>query len=204
MHDHSVRTPNAVRRARTRAALVAAARTLFAANGYAATGTPEIVTAAGVTRGALYHHFQDKTALFRAVVETEQTAAMAAVEAESARSSDTFEALVKGGEAFLDVMDDPGRQRILLIDAPVVLGRIALDDIDKSAGRLTLRAGIDAAIAAGRLSPVDSASVADLMNALYDRVALAIAAEPTSAARRARKNTYAATVRRIWEGLRSS
>ncbi len=204
MHDHSVRTPNAVRRARTRAALVAAARTLFAANGYAATGTPEIVTAAGVTRGALYHHFQDKTALFRAVVETEQTAAMAAVEAESARSSDTFEALVKGGEAFLDVMDDPGRQRILLIDAPVVLGRIALDDIDESAGRLTLRAGIDAAIAAGRLSPVDSASAADLMNALYDRVALAIAAEPTSAARRARKNTYAATVRRIWEGLRSS
>jgi len=204
MHDHSVRTPNAVRRARTRAALVAAARTLFAANGYAATGTPEIVTAAGVTRGALYHHFQDKTALFRAVVETEQTAAMAAVEAESARNSDTFEALVKGGEAFLDVMDDPGRQRILLIDAPVVLGRIALDDIDESAGRLTLRAGIDAAIAAGRLSPVDSASVADLMNALYDRVALAIAAEPTSAARRARKNTYAATVRRIWEGLRSS
>lgn len=164
------------RRAATREALLVAARAAFAEKGFATTGTPEIVAAAGVTRGALYHHFADKLALFAAVVEAEAAAIAKAIDAAApgaAGGSDPIEALVLGGEGFLDAMADEGRRRILLIDAPAVLGREALDAIDARDGLRTLVEGIEYAMAKGAIQRGEARPLAQLLSALYDRAALA-------------------------------
>lgn len=153
-----------------------AARSLFAEKGYAATGTPEIVAAAGVTRGALYHHFADKLALFEAVVEDEHRAVAEAITAVAEGASappDMVEALVAGGEGFLAAMQDEGRRRIMLIDAPAVLGRDALDAINQRYGQRTLVEGVQCAVDAGVLREVAVEPTAQLLGALFDRAALA-------------------------------
>ncbi|HCE72585.1 MAG TPA: TetR family transcriptional regulator, partial [Ruegeria sp.] len=83
MQEKNAPVPNADRRAAMRARLIAAARALFVDKGYAETSTPEIVRAAEVTRGALYHHFADKADLFRAVVEAEAEALVSRIDAEA-------------------------------------------------------------------------------------------------------------------------
>ena len=164
------------RRASTRRQLLAAARALFAEKGYAETSTPDIVKAAGVTRGALYHHFADKQALFAAVVE-EEHALLALTIHQAAEAGDEepgpIKALIRGGEGFLDAMQDAGRRRILIIDAPAVLGRDALDAIDARHGLQTLIEGVEAAIAAGAIRDLPALPLAHLLNALFDRAALA-------------------------------
>jgi AcrR family transcriptional regulator len=168
-----VRT-NAERRDATREALLAAARTLFAEKGYAATGTPEIVAAAKVTRGALYHHFADKADLFRAVVDREHGRVASEVEAAADDGLAPLDALAAGGDAFLDGMADPGRRRILLIDAPAVLGPEESAAINGRHGGRTLREGVAAAIAAGAIRDLPPGSIADLLDAVFDRAALAV------------------------------
>src|SRR5437016_5521869 len=91
----------------TRRALVAAARRLFAERGYAETPTGAVVEAAGVTRGALYHHFRDKTALFRAVYEDLEGEVVARVVAGIEGITDPLAMLHRGAEAFLDACLDP-------------------------------------------------------------------------------------------------
>src|SRR6187200_914468 len=102
------RTKHAERSEATRAALVAAARPLFAGRGYAAVGTEEIVRAAGVTRGALYHQFRDKAALFEAVVEEVEAETTARVADEAVATGGPLEALRAGARAFLTICADPG------------------------------------------------------------------------------------------------
>ncbi len=107
----------------TRARLIEVARELFAERGYGGVGTEEIVRAAGVTRGALYHHFAGKRELFAAVYEelerglVERLAATA-----TATSADPLQALRAGTSAFLQACEDPAVQQIALLDAPSVLG----------------------------------------------------------------------------------
>jgi len=163
------------RRTETTRALLAAARACFADKGYAGTGTPEIVAAAGVTRGALYHHFADKAALFTAVVEEEHALLAMAINAasESADEPGPVKALIEGGEAFLSAMQDPGRRRILLIDAPAVLGREALDAINARHGLRTLIEGIEAAVKAKAIRELPVLPLAHLLNTMFDRAALA-------------------------------
>ena len=103
----------AQRAAATRTRLVAAARALFAAEGYAATGTEAILAAAGVTRGALYHHFADKQALFAAVCEQLHEEAEHAIEADADAQGSAFDGLTAGCLAFLDFMAAPQARRIL-------------------------------------------------------------------------------------------
>lgn len=160
----------------TRAALIAAGRRLFIARGYAETGTPELVAEAGVTRGALYHHFADKRALFRAVVEAESAAVAQEIESAARPGLAPLKALGKGGAAFLEAMQVPGRTQLLLIDAAAVLGREELDAIDaRHAGR-TLHEGLDAAMRAGALPALPLVATTQLLGAAYDRASLAIAA----------------------------
>lgn len=162
---------NAVRSERTRAALIGAARDLFAAGGYTATSTSDIVRQANVSRGALYHHFTDKMNLFQAVVDAEQATVAREIDDASQAVTDPVAAIRLGGEAFLDAMRDPGRRRILLIDGPAVLGTAVMREIDaRHAGR-TLVEGVQAAIEAGRIRPLPPAALAALLNAAFDRVA---------------------------------
>ncbi len=168
------------RRAATRRALVAAARTLFAQKGYAATSTPEIVKAAGVTRGALYHHFADKQALFAAVVEEEHAVLALTIHQAAEGGEDEpgpVKALIRGGDGFLAAMQDEGRRRMLIVDAPAVLGRAAVDEIDGRHGLRTLVEGVDAAIEAGAIKELPSLPLAHLLSAMFDRAALVPADE---------------------------
>lgn len=102
----------------TRTALLDAARTLFIEKGYAETATPDIVAAAEVTRGALYHHFADKKALFWAVIEREANHVAADIDNRSADASSPREALLQGASAYFDAMAVPGRTRLLLKETP--------------------------------------------------------------------------------------
>ncbi|MGB3335632.1 MAG: TetR/AcrR family transcriptional regulator [Devosia sp.] len=162
------------RREETKGQLLAAARALFAEKGFAETSTPEIVARAGVTRGALYHHFADKTALFAAVVEAEHADVADGIEAAGdATPADPVAALLAGSEAFFAAMSDEGRRRILLVDAPAVLGRAALDEIDARHGLETLVCGLRDAMDAGAIKRLPILPLAQLFGALFDRAALA-------------------------------
>jgi AcrR family transcriptional regulator len=118
------RRTQAERTAATRALLVDAARKLFADKGFADVSTQAIVAAAGVTRGALYHQFDDKAALFGAVYEEVERDLVADIAREIAdeQPTDPLEAMRLGARLFLDRCAAPDVQRIVLIDAPAVLG----------------------------------------------------------------------------------
>ena len=157
-----------------RASLVAAARSLFAEKGYAETGTPEIVSLAGVTRGALYHHFADKAALFRAVVEAEAAAVAAEIGAEAETSGTALDALLAGSDGYFRAMAALGRVRILLLDGPAVLGHAEIARIDRETGGNELRSGLAAALGDVQLDGAELDALTELLSAAFDRAALAI------------------------------
>lgn len=175
------RRSNRERSSETRGAILAAARRMFVEKGYADTATPEIVAAAGVTRGALYHHFDDKLALFRAVVEAELDAVATAIEDGADARGGALDALLTGARAYLRAMRLEGRVRLLLVDGPAVLGRAGLDAIEASRDRATLRDGLAAAIAAGEMPDIPLEPLELLLSAAFDRAALAVAAGRTEA-----------------------
>ncbi|MBN8629534.1 MAG: TetR/AcrR family transcriptional regulator [Rhodobacterales bacterium] len=151
-----------------RAALMRAGRKLFIEHGFSATGTPEIVAEAGVTRGALYHHFSDKEALFAAVIRAEAEAIATEIESSGGPDHSPIDALIQGGEAFLAAMRAPGRARLMLVEAPAALPSETLADIDAATGGRTLEEGLRAA------GVQDARIPAALLSAAYDRAALAI------------------------------
>ena len=174
-----IRRTQVERREQTRRLLVSAARRLFAEQGFAATSTPEIAAAAGVTRGALYHHYADKTALFAAVVEEEHLLMAMAINAAAGGDDEPgpVKALMAGCDAFLDAMQDAGRRQIMLVDAPAVLGRAAVDAIDARHGMETLVCGLRDAMDAGAIRRLPVETLAHLFGALFDRAAMAPAEE---------------------------
>jgi AcrR family transcriptional regulator len=174
MQDASGRRSNKERREATLTALTSAARRLFVEKGYAETSTPEIVSAAGLSRGALYHHFADKQALFRAVVEQESAQVAEEIERATPSDLDPVEALLAGSRAYLQAMRAPGRTRLLLLDAPAVLGRAAMDETDSRHGNRTLREGLAAATRAGAIRKFPLDALTSLLGAMFDRAALAV------------------------------
>src|SRR5436309_8068202 len=112
------RSRMAERSEETREALIVEARTLFAQRGFAAVGTEEIARAARMTRGALYHHFESKEDLFRAVYEEVERELVENIATGAMAATDPLEALGAGVWAFLDACEDPAVQRIALLDAP--------------------------------------------------------------------------------------
>jgi AcrR family transcriptional regulator len=119
---HPDRDRRAERGEATRAAIVRAARELFSSRGYAAVGTTEVVERAGVTRGAMYHHFSEKKALFRAVYEQVEQELVETTASKMHATEDPWEVLVTGARAFFDACTDPALRQIGLVDAPAVLG----------------------------------------------------------------------------------
>ncbi len=161
----------------TRAALLATARELFAERGYGDVGTEEIVQATGVTRGALYHHFEGKLELFAAVYEEVEAALMGqVVAAVSAGASDPLDALRMGALAFLDASEnDPAVRRIALVDAPSVLGWERWREIGMRYALGLVQETIEEAIAAELLPPQPAAPLAHLLLGAIDEGALLIA-----------------------------
>src|SRR3990167_1315172 len=136
----------------TRAALIAAARELFARDGYGATSTEAILAAAGMTRGALYHHFADKQALFAAVCEALHAEGESAIETHADAAPDAFQALIDGCLAFLDFVVRPDVRRILILEAPGVLGWDEWNEMDRRHGFGLLIEGVEAAVSEGSLA----------------------------------------------------
>ncbi|MDR6887231.1 MULTISPECIES: TetR/AcrR family transcriptional regulator [Variovorax] len=156
----------------TRLALIDAARALFVSKGYGETSTPEIAVAAGITRGALYHHFADKRDLFRQVLVREAETVAADIEAATPRQLTPREALLQGSKAYLDAMAAPGRTRLLLIEGPAVLGLEESMAIDAATSANSLREGLEnARLGRGEVS-LDA--LARLLSAAFDRAALEI------------------------------
>jgi AcrR family transcriptional regulator len=161
------------RREATRSALVAAARRLFVDRGYAATGTPELVAQAAVTRGALYHHFEDKSDLLMAVAVDMACEVAAAVVASTPPGLPPLQALQSGSRAYFAAMAEGGRARVLLVDAPAVLSPANLTMLSEAAGADELRHGLKAFLCPESKVPVDE--LASLLSAAFDRAARAVA-----------------------------
>jgi len=167
----TVRT-NRERTETTRLALLDAARALFVGKGYADTSTPEIAVAAGITRGALYHHFVDKRDLFRQVLQRESQAVAADIEAAAPEQLSPREALLEGSKAYLNAMTAPGRTRLLLIDGPAVLGMEEIMALDDATSAASLRQGLERAGVGRDEASLDA--LTPLLSAAFDRAALAI------------------------------
>ena len=171
----------------TRAALVDAARGLFAERGYANVGTEEIVRAAGVTRGALYHHFADKRDLFEAVysqLEAELTERIA-TGALAANADSPLAAMRAGAEMFLRACAEPEAQQIALLDGPAVLGWDRWREIGAEHGLGLIEATLAAAIEAGAIPRQPVRPLAHVLMGALDEAALLVAtAEDPESARR--------------------
>ncbi len=159
----------------TRDGLLHAARALFAERGYGAVGTEEIVRAAGMTRGALYHQFRDKEQLFEAVfeqVEAETTQRIA--EGALAAASDPIAALRAGAHAFLAVCAEPEIERIILLDAPAVLGWERWREIGFRHGLGLIVGVLQAGMDAGAIAQQPITPLAHLLLGAMDEGALYI------------------------------
>jgi AcrR family transcriptional regulator len=168
----------------TQASLLAVARRLFSERGYASVSTEEIVQAAGVTRGALYHHFRGKQDLFTAVVESLEQEILERVAAAAVAESDPWEQQRLAVGAFLDACLDPAVQRIILTDAPSVLGLSAWREIEARYGLALVRAGLQSLLDAGLIEPQPIEPLAHmLLGALAEGGLLIARADDTETAR---------------------
>lgn len=124
--------------------LIGVARQLFSQRGYAQTSTEDIVRAASVTRGALYHHFKNKADLFRAVLERVQIEIAERIESAAQLTNDPKAQLQLGCRAFLQVSLEPDVQRIALIDAPAVVGWQVWRELDAEHAVQSLKSSLRA------------------------------------------------------------
>jgi AcrR family transcriptional regulator len=136
----------------TSARLTAAARRLFGLDGYAATSIDAIAAAAGVTKGAAYHHFHDKAGLLRAAFVEEQRLVCDAVTQAAAAEPDSLAALRSGAAAFLERCTNRTFRQIVLLDGPAFLGWDTVRAIEGDYVLRVLTGGIRAAAADGLIS----------------------------------------------------
>jgi AcrR family transcriptional regulator len=184
----------------TRAALVRAGRELFGERGYADVGTEEIVARAGVTRGALYHQFADKRDLFRAVLEElEQDVIRRLGEQVVAKSPSAAAALEATMSAWLDVCEEPDVQRIMLLDAPGVLGWEEWREIGHRYALGEAMALLEAAMEAGDLARQPVCPLAHVVVGALDEAALFVARAEDRATARAEMT---GVLERLVSGLR--
>lgn len=184
----------------TRAALVAAARAEFGEKGFAGTSTEEIAAKAGVTKGALYHHFSGKDELFQAVfeqLELEVADKSAAVFLER----DPWDALVMGCGVWVDAHQDPEVQQIVLRDARSVLHADVVRELDVRFGAVGLRGALRKGMTAGVLAPQPLRPLALMLAGALKEACLYVAdAEDATEARA----EVAALITTLLTGLRAT
>jgi AcrR family transcriptional regulator len=178
---------------------MAAARPLFAKRGYAGVGTEEIVRTAGLTRGALYHHFGGKRELFEAVYEHIEHELAEQIGTKALGASDPLEAMRLGVELLLDACLEPEVQRILLTDAPAVLGWERWREIGAEASLGLIEGTLQAAMDAGTISPQPVKPLAHVVMGALDEAAMLVGRAEDPAATRVE---VAAALQSLLEGLR--
>ncbi len=188
------------RSAATRQALIAAGRRLWAERGYAEVGTPEIAAAAGVTRGAMYHQFADKAALFLAVVEAVERDVMARLAAgvDAAGASTPAGAIRAAVEPWLDICVDPEVRQLLLLDAPSVLGWEKCRDITLRHSLGMTEQLLLEAMDAGQLAIQPARALAHILIGALDEAAMVIA---TAEDRDRARADVGEVLRRLFDGL---
>ncbi|MGP3955649.1 TetR/AcrR family transcriptional regulator [Nonomuraea sp. 3N208] len=165
----------AQQREQTRQALLRESRRLFAARGYGAVSLSEIVAEAGVTKGALYHLFDSKTQLFRAVLEQVQQEVAQTVAQTADVHDDLWTCLTAGCQAFLTASTAPGIQRIMLIDGPAVLGWNEWRAMDEAASARHLADVLTVLIKQGTIAPQPVAPLTHLLSGAMNEAALWLA-----------------------------
>jgi len=194
------RRTQAERTAATRGALTDAARRLWSERGYAAVGTPEIAAAAGVTRGALYHQFADKAALFLAVadaVEGDVTARIGEYVASSG-AQDPAAALHASVDGWLEACEEPEVRQILLLDGPVVLGWAGFRDMALRHALGLTEALLQAAIDAGQLAAQPTRALAHVLIGALDEAAMYLTTEDD---RQAARDEVAQVLHALLDGM---
>ncbi|MFD3675504.1 TetR/AcrR family transcriptional regulator [Streptomyces sp. NPDC058613] len=171
----TVAVNRAEQRAATRQALLAEGRRRFAADGYHQVVLAEVARAAGVTKGAAYHHFDSKAGLFRAVVAEVQRELGERVAAAAVPYEDLWEQLRAGSRAFLAAGTDPAVRQILLVDAPTVLGWQEWRALDEEASARHLSEALTALAAAGIIADQPVEPLARLLSGAMNEAALWIA-----------------------------
>ena len=195
------RRTQAERRERTREALIAAGRELFAQRGFDEVSSEQIVEAAGVTRGALYHHFDGKRGLFAAVFERIEAELVTRFDLSEVGGKGPLDALLAAVDQFLDLSLETDVQRIALIDGPSVLGWEAWHEVEARHGLGLIEAGLGAARDAGEIRDVPIPELALMLLGAMIEAALQLArAEDQAAAKRRTGDA----LRALLEGLRVS
>src|SRR3954463_6497135 len=175
MSTEAPRSAKAAQSEATRAGLLAAARSLFAERGYAHVGTEEIVRAAGVTRGALYHQFADKRALFSAVFEELEAELIGEAAQRMVGHDDPLDAMKEPCRGWLEACARPEAQQIVLLDAPAVLGYETRREIGERPRRGAGGGGGAGPPAAGALEPQPVRPLAHVLVGALDEAALYVA-----------------------------
>jgi AcrR family transcriptional regulator len=161
----------------TRAKLLATARRLFETRGYAETAIEDVTREAGLTKGAFYHHFDDKKAIFRAVFE-EAERQLARAASDGARGKDAWRRFRAGCRAFLEASLEPGLQRIALREAPGVLGWETFREIDARHTLGLIEGGLALAMRDGHVRLRSPETLARLLFGTLCEGARMIAASP--------------------------
>lgn len=194
------RRTQAQRREATRSALIEAGRDLFGRHGYDAVSSEQIVAAAGVTRGALYHHFDGKRGLFAAVFERVEEEIVAGLDLSDFDGAGPLDALLAAADQFLDLSLDRALQRITLIDGPAVLGWEAWHEVEARHGLALVRAALAGAIEAGEIRPLPVEELSLMFLGAFMEAALQLArAEDQDEARRRTGEAMGALI----DGLRA-
>lgn len=155
--------------------LIEVARTHFTERGYADAALEEIVQEAGLTRGALYHHFGNKKGLFQAVLDTVQKEVAERVETQAATSADVWEQLILGCRAFITAAVEPRNKRIMLLDGPAVLGWEEWRRMDEQNSMRLLRAQLQFMQQQGELRQVAVDALTHMLSGAMNEAALWIA-----------------------------
>lgn len=158
-----------------RAKLIAAARKAFAEKGFAGASMDALTAEAGLTRGALYHNFGDKTGLLAAVVAQVDAEMAARAQATAARATSDWDRLVAEGVAYIELALDPEVQRIVLLDGPAFLGDPSRWPSQNACLEAT-KAAVGSLVAQGVMKPVDIEAAAHLLNGAALNAALWVAA----------------------------